>query len=78
MIVDAIDSPDAGPQSSIFIQRVLRIASQPDTVLSDRGKCAELFSGTLAMLINSRNFVPDINYGNVEDLFIPSFGRMPC
>ena len=31
----------------------------------------------LAILVDSRNFVPDVNYRNVKDLLIPSFGRTP-
>ena len=64
-------------ESSIFIQRILRIASQPDTVLSDWGEYTKFFSSVLAMLVDSCNFVPDVNYRNVEDLLIPSFGRTP-
>lgn len=71
------DCNDIGTQCCILIQGGLGVASQTDAVLCNGRQCAEFLGGSFTMLINSSNFIVEIDYGNVKDLLVGWLGSPP-
>lgn len=71
------DRWEIGPQSSVFVQGTLNIASEANAVPGDQRKPTVFFLGAFAVLINAGHFVVHIDDRNFLVFVLPFILRGP-